>query len=125
VRSVLAVFTVAAALGCLWLRDPALGFPYPPCLFSVWTGYACPGCGALRAIHHLLHGGLAEALRYNALLPVVLIGWLGLIGLKRFRLPIPRAATKYGPWLVAAAVIAFGVLRNIPAAPFRSLAPPP
>lgn len=124
-RSALAVFTVAAALGCLWWRDPALGFPYPPCLFSVWTGYSCPGCGALRALHHLLHGHLTEALRYNALLPVVLVGWLSGIGLRRFRISIPRAATIYGPWVVAAAVITFGILRNIPATPFRSLAPPP
>jgi hypothetical protein len=125
VRSVLAIITAGSALGCLWWIDPALGFPYPPCLFSVWTGFACPGCGALRAIHHLLHGHFTEAFRNNALLPVLLLGWLGVIGLRRFRLRLPRAATIYGPWLVAAAVIAFGVLRNIPAAPFRSLTPPP
>lgn len=32
------------------------------CTFKLITGYDCPGCGAQRAIHALLHGRLSEAL---------------------------------------------------------------
>lgn len=29
------------------------------------TGFSCPGCGIQRAIHALVHGHFAEAVRYN------------------------------------------------------------
>lgn len=37
----------------------------PKCIFKLVTGYDCPGCGFQRAIHALLHGHIAEAIRYN------------------------------------------------------------
>ena len=39
------------------------------CLFRAATGYSCPGCGAQRALHALLHGYFLEAIRYNYFLP--------------------------------------------------------
>ena len=53
-------------LGLLWWFDPAkMGLPL--CSFHVLTGWDCPGCGATRATHELLHGRLAAAWHYNAL----------------------------------------------------------
>ena len=40
-----------------------------PCLFRAITGYSCPGCGAQRALHALMHGHFLEAIRYNYFLP--------------------------------------------------------
>jgi hypothetical protein len=53
-------------LGILWWFDPA-EIKVPLCTFHAMTGLDCPGCGATRATHELLHGRLLAALRYNAL----------------------------------------------------------
>jgi hypothetical protein len=52
---------------------------YPICPFYAVTHLLCPGCGGTRALYQLLHGNLAEALRFNALVtvaaPIVLAGF--------------------------------------------------
>ncbi|MBC8626524.1 DUF2752 domain-containing protein [Alloprevotella sp. Lung230] len=42
-------------------------------MFRSATGYSCPGCGAQRVIHSLLHGHFAEAISYNYFLPFVAV----------------------------------------------------
>ena len=54
--------------GVLHAFDPAATGFYPPCVFHKLTGLHCPGCGSLRATHHLLQGHLGEALSMNILL---------------------------------------------------------
>jgi hypothetical protein len=87
-------------------------------LFHDLTGLWCPGCGTARALHQLLHGNVAAAFRFNALsmamLPVA--GYLVVRG---------DASTLKPRWIWAllAAIVAFGVLRNIPIYPFTLLAP--
>lgn len=49
------------------LIDPSTHF-FPRCIFLQLTGYQCPGCGSQRAVHALLHGHIAEAWHFNALL---------------------------------------------------------
>lgn len=53
---------------------------FPKCIFKSMTGLSCPGCGAQRATHELLHLKLKSALTYNPLLvislPYALIGLL-------------------------------------------------
>ena len=39
------------------------------CPFHVLTGLYCPGCGNSRALHELAQLHIAEALRYNYLMP--------------------------------------------------------
>jgi hypothetical protein len=60
----------AAAIGAaiLYRFDPATAQFYPHCVFHDLTGLQCPGCGTTRALHHLLHGDVAGALRLNAML---------------------------------------------------------
>lgn len=44
-----------------------------PCLicpFEYLTGLKCPGCGSQRALHHLLHFEIGDALRDNAFLVI-------------------------------------------------------
>ena len=57
--------TAAIAAAVLFLFDPASTAFYPPCLFKTIFGMPCPGCGSLRAAHHLLHGDLKEAWALN------------------------------------------------------------
>lgn len=58
----LALITCAVLLYCV---NPVGHTFAPKCAFKLITGYDCPGCGAQRAIHALLHGRLSKALSYN------------------------------------------------------------
>ncbi|MGC8759863.1 MAG: DUF2752 domain-containing protein [Bryobacteraceae bacterium] len=57
----------AAALAVLFAADPAATPVYPPCPFRLCTGMSCPGCGATRAVHALLHLRFEEAWKLNPL----------------------------------------------------------
>jgi hypothetical protein len=118
----------AAGLVLLEHFDPATSGTFPPCPFRYLTGWYCPGCGSLRAIHQLLHGNLRAAWAMNPL-TVVLLPFLtyGLASFALFELrgrglpqPFLRAA-----WIRAlcAAIILFGIARNLPMHPFDLLAP--
>lgn len=114
----------AAALGMavlLFVFNPSEGGPFPPCPTWTLAGVYCPGCGAARASHQLLHGRVEEALRYNSLL-VLMLPVLAWLVLRPRILPAP-------PWWTSRAVLAtalvFTALRNVPAWPFSLLAPPP
>ena len=124
--ALLAAFAVAVVM--LRVFDPATSRIFPPCPVRYLTGWYCPGCGSLRAIHHLLHGNLHAAWAMNPL-TVVLLPFLA-YGLASFALfeirgeglpqPVLRAA-----WIRAlcAAILLFGIARNLPLYPFNLLAP--
>src|SRR5580700_1516854 len=65
---------LAAFLGLVLLEifDPATSGIFPPCPVHYLTGWYCPGCGSLRAIHQLLHGNLRAAWAMNPLTVVLL-----------------------------------------------------
>jgi Protein of unknown function (DUF2752) len=125
-----AAMCVAAAVAVVMLRvfDPATSGMFPPCPVRYLTGWYCPGCGSLRAIHQLLHGNLRAAWAMNPL-TVVLAPFLtyglvssALLELRGQGLPQPflRAV-----WIrvLCAAIILFGIVRNLPMHPFDWLAP--
>ena len=94
-------------------HNPDSGFPV--CPFRLLTGWNCPGCGALRMIHDVLHGDLAAAVNDNVLLLVgipVLVGWI-LLRSRRGKSPltIPTVAA------FATTALAWTVLRNLPGFP--------
>jgi hypothetical protein len=98
---------------------------FPACPFWSVTGLYCPGCGSQRSISALLHGDLWDAMRYNALLvatiPILLIN-----GYRHLRRKSSGQNFLYQPWFtktVLIIVMAFWVLRNIPAHPFMLLSP--
>jgi hypothetical protein len=114
-------------LGCgavLYFFNPATNGFYPVCRFHQVTGLNCPGCGATRACHALLHGDLSTAFRDNALfvlsLPALLLrgGWLAIA---RYR---GRPAGSWLPvnwaWSLLIIALVFAVLRNLPAFAFLS-----
>lgn len=113
------VLLFALGLLALWWFDPAkLGLPL--CSFRVLTGLDCPGCGATRATHELLHGRLAAAWHCNALWvvswPVALYAMLSELLVLAGRHPLPGdLPRRLWFWLFAAiAGIAFFIVRNVP-----------
>lgn len=119
----------AAAMGAWALRrlDPnAADSLLPACPFFSLTGLYCPGCGSTRCLHALAHFDLVAALAMNPLLVVALpllasmLAWNA--GLQ------PAAWAPAARWLGQArlwlwGLLGFGVLRNLPFAPFAWLAP--
>ena len=89
----------------------------PKCLLHESTGLLCPGCGATRASHALLHGRLGAAVRYNPLL-------VSLLALVPFALIFRRRMGIRTAWALVALVVVFGILRNLPGWPSDLLAPP-
>jgi hypothetical protein len=123
-----AVFVFAGALAMLDLFDPATSGVFPPCPLRYLTGWYCPGCGSLRAIHQLLHGNLGAAWALNPL-TVVLLPFLayGMASYAFFQMRgqhLPRLLLP-AVWIRAlcAVIILFGIARNIPVHPFDLLAP--
>jgi len=60
-----------AGSGVLYTFSPTEHSFYPICVFHALTGWQCPGCGVTRALYHLLHLHVGQALQYNALVTVL------------------------------------------------------
>lgn len=118
----------AGGLYLLYARNPAVPGFFPPCPFLLLTGFYCPGCGALRTLHELMHFHFTQALGLNVLvtfatlpLGVYLSRWLlALSGLVRLQ---PRRLPKAAYYSVLVLLLAFWLLRNLPWYPFSLLAP--
>ena len=118
----------AGAVAMLRVFDPATSGVFPPCPVRYLTGWYCPGCGSLRAIHQLLQGNLRAAWALNPL-TMILLPFLA-YGLASFALFETRGQGLPQPfwrasWIRAlcAVIILFGIARNLPLHPFDLLAP--
>jgi len=124
--SALVTLAALAAAALLALAPPA-AYPIPVCPFHALTGLFCPGCGTLRAGHHLLGGGLAAAVGHNALfvllLPLFAFWGLGLAGAAVAGRTWRCVSTPALGWALLAAIVAFWVVRNLPWAAFDVLRP--
>jgi len=111
----------------LFLFNPAQSGFYPFCIFHRITGLHCPGCGCLRAIHQLLHGDIAAAFHYNALLilsfPLLLAQAVRIGIAKMSHQPARARISPAWIWAALAVLILFGILRNLPFPAFAWLAP--
>lgn len=109
---------VLAASAVIATRDPNQTGHYPTCPFLWTTGFYCPGCGTLRAVHALTHGDVAAAWHLNPLLlvaiPVLL--WVWAAAVRRAWLGVPRRFLVPNWMLATLPVIvgAYWVLRNVP-----------
>jgi hypothetical protein len=112
----------------LYFINPETSGVFPPCVFHELTGLHCPGCGATRAVHSLLHGDIRQALAWNGVLLVLLSGcgaaafFYGYLYFVKGQSRQPTLPRK----LIVAVLIAllvYWALRNLPFQPFTRLAP--
>lgn len=116
------VFAVLAA------RHP--GGLIPACPTAAHMGFYCPGCGSLRASHHLLNARFEEGWRHNPLLIVVGVPlgiWFAatLFVMAAFgrRLSAPIRGAGWA-WAALGVILAYTVVRNLPGDRFDRLRPP-
>jgi len=106
------------AAGCVASVDPNAAGHYPTCPFLAVTGWYCPGCGALRAVHALGHGHLMTALARNPF-TVVVVGYLVVTWVLWFQRAARGRPRRWlaPPWVLygaLGAILMFWVLRNLP-----------
>lgn len=121
-----AALIAAAALLYLYFTGEGEGAGIP-CVFHRITGFYCSGCGASRALRSILHLDFYQAFRYNAIFtlgfPFLAVYFLALgadyirFGKDRISQKIPMKLV----WVLIAAALIYGILRNVPA--FSFLAP--
>ncbi len=121
---------MAASAAVVALNDPsAANSKFPGCAFHATTGLWCPGCGLTRGFHQLLTGHPMAALGYNLFVPLVLVAMVGSwwtwlrSSWGRPTRPWPRWVRPFAAVVMPVVLVAYTVLRNIPVAPLRSLAP--
>lgn len=112
----------------LFFLNPSEHSFFPKCSLYVATGFFCPGCGSTRALFHLTHGNVLEALRLNPGLMALIT--LGLTDYVRFVVSLIRGnpfQTLFGRLKLLGALmgvmLVYGVIRNLPWPLFESLAP--
>ena len=121
---------LVAAAGVIATHNPsAAGSRYPGCVFHQMTGLWCPGCGLTRGTYQLLHGHLGAALGYNIFTPLALaaivVAWFSWLRVSWGAAPIhvPSPVTRLATIALPVLIVGYGVLRNLPVAPLRALAP--
>jgi hypothetical protein len=84
--------------------DPGTTPWFPSCPFHALTGWLCPLCGSLRAVHALSRGAPLAALAFNPITVVGLGAWL---------LAPERTTTFCFSGRGVALLVGFGLLRNL------------
>lgn len=123
-QALLALGAFFAVLAVLAVVDPRTAWFAPRCPVRAVTSLFCPGCGTGRALHALVHGDLAAAVRLNVLAVAAVPAFLALALRAALRpaerLPVPPLGLQV---VLYALLAAFLVARNLPFEPFSSWAP--
>ena len=111
--------SIVVGVAVIALHDPHVSGSYGVCPLYAMTGLWCPLCGGLRATHDLARGDVAGAWAMNplwvVLAPLIVLAWTRwLVATTRGR-PMRRQLPAALPWIVLGVVVAFGILRNLPA----------
>lgn len=107
---------VVAAFIVLYAYNPENTAWMPHCPSHMLTGYDCPGCGTLRALHALMHGNIAAAWNYNAAVffALPMIAALAVAPHTRPHSLLRRFAdSRWTPIAVFIALVAWTVFRNL------------
>lgn len=114
-------------VGVLYKFNPSSHTFYPRCQFFELTHLHCPGCGGLRAIHHLSHGEFVAAFHCNPLVVISLLlaaAWL-VLSWWRGRTSEQVTSARFGMLACMGLGIAilFGIVRNLPGPAFSWMSP--
>lgn len=111
----------AATGPILFVVNPATSPLFPPCPLRWATGWLCPGCGSLRAMHQLLHGEVAAAFALNPLMLMLLPLTIFLLAQHLVSVLRPRAFERALPatavWALLLLTVTYAVARNLPHGP--------
>jgi hypothetical protein len=115
--TLLVVALTLVTMVVLFTFDPATTWWFPSCPFYMMTGFKCPLCGSLRALHALLRGAPLVAFSFNPLVTVSFAGTLSVVVRDIFRPAHVSARERLTDLCFSARGIAlvatFGVLRNL------------
>ena len=103
----MAAVACVAGLVFLYFNNPQDLSGFPRCPFYALTGYKCPGCGTLRAIHAALHLRFSDALRLNPILFVAVPAMVAMLFSRKF------ANNVIVGWTILAVTLIYWVARNI------------
>jgi hypothetical protein len=113
---VCATFTVAAVLAAF---DPATTWWFPSCPLFALTGWQCPLCGSLRALHALAAGSLEAGWTLNPVTTAVALAGVSALAADVVRPGHESRVDRLSQWCFSARALAllvvFGVCRNVPA----------
>jgi hypothetical protein len=116
--SIIAFTLLGIGIYYFYTNDPSSGNAiFIACVSKTISGLDCPGCGAQRAFHELLHGNLIKAAQLNLLIyfftPLFLFIFFK-IALKPFNINLPEIIIS-SKWLVSLLVlmILFTIIRNL------------
>ena len=118
-RAAAPLAAIAIATAVLFLFPPTQFRFYPQCPIHEYFHLECPGCGGTRALAALLHGQLAEALHFNALITLLLpfaVAY-GILSYYHFLQRKPLHWPQASPVAMHAALAVtafFTVIRNLP-----------
>lgn len=108
----------AVVVGYVGAVDPNQAGHYPTCPFLFVTGFYCPGCGSLRAIHAMAHLDLLTAVDRNPLtvaaVPLLLWTWLRWTRRAAWGRARTWAAPPWAVWSLLGVILGFWLLRNVP-----------
>ena len=118
------VLLIAGAV-YLYIFEPGRTGFFPVCLFRLFTGLTCPGCGTTRALHAIMHGHLETAFMLNPMLllasPFLIYAFLR-YSVTVMRGGVLRRNVVPAPYLYALffVLLGFWIFRNTPFYPFVS-----
>lgn len=111
---------VGAGAACLAVavHDPNSPGAWLTCPYLATTGFYCPGCGTLRALHSLTRGdfGRAWAMNPGFVLTVPFLAWAWVAAVRRawLGIPVARALPKAVLWALPVVIALYWILRNVP-----------
>ncbi len=90
-----------------------------PCMFNVWTGWYCPGCGGTRAVKALFRGDILASVVYHPVVPfaaVIAVWFMISQTIER----VSKEKCKIGMhfsdkylWIILALIIANFIVKNV------------
>lgn len=120
----LVTFVLGAGLFVMSRVDSVDSRWFPKCILYRVTGLHCPGCGATRALHAIVHGRVVEAIRFNPLLVLGLPVILAAISYQRHCERRGENAWPWFAWVLFGLLVAYTLARNLPSPSRGWLAPP-